>query len=103
MIPKDGTALATDESCLEEQSCRRRHPINSDARKRCRFSRCLFDVSAEPKLEAIMTDVSKFLVAALLLTAHTHAEAQPVAGSFATAEPTEAERRRRTKMEAGDW
>jgi dihydrofolate reductase len=24
-------------------------------------------------------------------------------GSFATAEPTEAERRRRTKMEAGDW
>jgi hypothetical protein len=27
----------------------------------------LFDVSAEPKLEAVMTGVSKFLVAALLL------------------------------------
>jgi pimeloyl-ACP methyl ester carboxylesterase len=40
----------------------------------------LFDVSAEPKPEAVMTGVSKFLVAALLLTGYTHAAAQPVAG-----------------------
>jgi hypothetical protein len=39
----------------------------------------LFDVSAEPKPEAIMTNVSKFLGVALLLTAYTHAAAQPVA------------------------
>jgi pimeloyl-ACP methyl ester carboxylesterase len=40
----------------------------------------LFDVSAEPKPEAAMTGVSKFFVAALLLTGYTHAAAQPVAG-----------------------
>jgi hypothetical protein len=40
----------------------------------------LFDVSAEPKPEAVMTGVSKFFVAALLLTGYTHAAAQPVAG-----------------------
>ena len=34
----------------------------------------------------------------------TYEPAGPVkTGSFATAEPTEAERRRRTTMEAGDW
>jgi pimeloyl-ACP methyl ester carboxylesterase len=40
----------------------------------------LFDVSAEPKPEAVMTGISKFLVAALLLTGYRHAAAQPVAG-----------------------
>jgi hypothetical protein len=40
----------------------------------------LFDVSAEPKPEAVMAGVSKFLLAALLLTGYTHAAAQPVAG-----------------------
>src|ERR671915_171516 len=54
--------------------------LDTDARKRCRFARRSFDVSAEPKPEAVMTGISQVLVAALLLTSYTQAAAQPVAG-----------------------